>query len=146
MGVRRPVFVMWCSALLVSFAAAPRADAAPSDQPPAAESAQADTPFMCPICHSANKPDAPYAEKAGSTLARGATNTLFGWTELLLQPAAEVNEGGNVLAGVGKGIGNGVKRTALGVGELLTFWAPKGRGGYQPITKDCPICMTTTAK
>jgi len=98
-------------------------------------------PMICPICHRANNPDAPYTEKAGATLVRGATNTAFGWTELLLQPASEVNSGGSLLTGIGKGVGFAVKRTAAGIGELFTFWTPKGKDGYLNLTTDCPVCM-----
>lgn len=97
----------------------------------------------CPICRQANNQQAPYAEKAGSTLVRGAMNSAFGWTELLVQPAEEVNRGGNVLSGVGKGIGLAVKRTALGFGELLTFWTPKGKEGQVILAHDCPICFSS---
>ena len=98
-------------------------------------------PIICPICHTANNDAAPYADKAGSTLLRGAVNTAFGWTELLIQPSAEIQATGNVGAGIGKGIGLAVKRTALGFGEMLTFWTPKSREGYFRLNQDCPICM-----
>jgi putative exosortase-associated protein (TIGR04073 family) len=95
----------------------------------------------CPICRGANNQSAAYAEKAGSTLMRGATNTAFGWTELLTQPTEEVKAGGNLLVGVGKGVNQAMRRTFLGVGELLTFWTPKGPKGYLTLNRDCPICM-----
>ena len=100
-----------------------------------------ETPSVCPICHRANDPQASYTEKAGATLARGAMNTALGWTELLVQPASEVNAGGNVVVGIGKGVGYAVKRTAVGLGELLTFWTPKGKQGYTPLAENCPLCM-----
>jgi putative exosortase-associated protein (TIGR04073 family) len=102
------------------------------------------TPIVCPICRQANNPQAPYAEKAGSTLVRGAINAAFGWTELLVQPTEEVNRHGNLAVGVGKGIGFAVKRTALGFGELLTFWTPKGKEGNFALAQDCPVCFSTT--
>ena len=108
--------------------------------PVAAEEA----PPPCPICRRANNQHAPYLEKAGSTLARGATNTMFGWTELLLQPTEEVNHGGNLVVGIGKGVGNAVKRTALGLGELLTFWTPKSHDHYLSLTTNCPICFSAS--
>jgi len=95
----------------------------------------------CPICRRANDQRLPYPEKAGSTLVRGAVNTAFGWTELLVQPTAEVNAGGNVLFGIGKGVGYAVKRTAGGISELLTFWTPKSKAGYLSLVNDCPICV-----
>jgi len=95
---------------------------------------------QCIICRTANNPKTPYAEKAGSTLTRGALNTLFGWAELVEQPADEVNNGGSLLTGVGKGVSQAVSRTAHGVGELLTFWMPRQNKNPQPLIADCPIC------
>mgnify|MGYP001593866364 CR=1 FL=1 len=121
-----------------------RAETTPQASPtPETAASQAQTPpVICPICHVANDQNAPYLQKAGTTLMRGATNTVFGWTEMILQPVAEANEGGNLLTGIGKGVGYSVKRTAVGIGELLTFWTPKDKRGSAPLTKDCPICMT----
>ena len=102
------------------------------------------TPSVCPICHRANNQQAPYGEKAAFTLVRGATNTAFGWTELLVEPANEVQHGGNLAVGIGKGVQQTVKRTAEGLGELLTFWVPKGPKGYPKISTDCPICFPTS--
>lgn len=110
----------------------------------AAEEQPTATPVMCPICRQANNRQAPYAEKAGSTLVRGAINAAFGWTELLVQPTEEVNHGGSLAVGVGKGIGFAVKRTALGFGELLTFWTPKDKEGNFTLAQDCPVCFSAT--
>ena len=98
-------------------------------------------PSVCPICHRANNQDAYYPERVGTTLARGAMNTAFGWTELLIQPSQEVKTGGNLLAGIGNGVGRSAKRTFLGIGELFTCWLPKGQRGYLNLNTDCPICM-----
>jgi putative exosortase-associated protein (TIGR04073 family) len=98
------------------------------------------SPIPCPICQAANNQATPYPQRAGVSLLRGATNATFGWTELLLQPTAEAEQGGNLAAGVGRGIGMAVKRTAVGFGELFTFWVPKGKQGYPILTEDCPIC------
>ena len=95
---------------------------------------------VCPICSKAGD-EASYAAKAGTTLVRGATNTLLGWTELLRQPAEETKAGGNVLVGIGKGVGQGVVRTVQGLGEVLTFWTPKVDHHYIHFSKDCPVCM-----
>ena len=103
------------------------------------------TKTACPICGRANDQQASYADKAGFTLLRGAANTAFGWTELLVQPTEEVKTNGNLVVGIGKGIGLAIKRTALGVGEMLTFWSPKGQEGYATLTSDCPICMGRVA-
>lgn len=96
---------------------------------------------ICPICSRANKEAAAYPTKAVATLGRGAANTFLGWTELIRQPAEEVKAGGNVLMGIGKGVGQGVTRTLAGVGELLTFWAPKVQDRYLRFATDCPVCM-----
>ena len=60
---------------------------------------------VCQVCSKAGHDDASYGAKAGTTLTRGAANTLFGWTELFRQPANEVKSGGNLLAGIAKGLG-----------------------------------------
>lgn len=99
---------------------------------------------LCPICHRANDPHTRYAEQAGATLVRGATNALFGWTELLLQSREEVEKSGNPFVGVGKGVSAAGRRTVLGFGELLTFWVLKGKHGSPPMITDCPICMSAT--
>ena len=98
-------------------------------------------PFVCPICHTANNQTAPYAQKAGFTLVRGAANAALGWTELLVQPTAEVKNNGNLLMGLGKGVGFAITRTGAGIGELFTFWVPRSKEGYLSLTKDCPICL-----
>lgn len=95
---------------------------------------------MCPVCEKANDDQASYGQKAGSTLVRGASNTLLGWTELIRQPANEVKGGGNVFTGLAKGVGEGVKRTLGGAAEVLTFWTPKTKNGYLRFAHDCPIC------
>lgn len=101
---------------------------------------------ICPVCHRVTNEPAPssettpYSAKAGSTLARGATNTLLGWTDLIREPAAEAKQGGNVLVGLGKGLGGTVKRTFGGLADVLTFWTPKTRTGYLHFTDDCPVC------
>ena len=98
-------------------------------------------PVVCPICGGANQPDADSATKATATFARGATNRLFGWTELCRQPVDKVKAGGNVVSGIGKGVGQSVKRTLGGLGEVLTFWTPKVQNKYIHFSKDCPVCM-----
>lgn len=96
---------------------------------------------MCPVCSKASDERAAYSSKAGYTLIRGAANTLFGWTELIRQPAQEVKAGGNVFTGIATGVGKGVMRTFAGAGEVLTFWTPKTERGYLHFADDCPLCM-----
>ena len=95
---------------------------------------------VCPICGRATD-EAPYSEKAAATLARGLTNTVFGWTEVIRRPAAEAKAGGSVLMGIGSGVTRGVTRTLGGLGEMLTFWTPRGSRGYLRFSRDCPLCM-----
>ena len=103
--------------------------------------AAAQTRTQCPVCGKANAQDASYTSKATHTLARGAANALLGWTELIREPAQEAKDGGNVFVGVANGVGQGVKRTLAGVGEVLTFWTPKVHNSYVHFAKDCPLCM-----
>ena len=101
---------------------------------------------QCPICAKANSEQATYSQKASSTLVRGATNTLLGWTELIRQPADEVKSGGNVITGLAKGVGQGLTRTLEGAAEILTFWVPKSKTGYLRFAHDCPVCMGKAQK
>lgn len=96
---------------------------------------------ICPICKQANDQASNYSTNASHTLARGAANTILGWTEVIRQPAEEVKEGGNVFTGILRGVGKGVKRTLAGAGEVLTFWTPKTSRGYVHFAHDCPLCM-----
>ena len=99
---------------------------------------------MCPICAKANQEKADYSTKAGHTLARGAANTLLGWTDLIREPAQEARRGGNVFRGLALGVGRSVTRTLGGAGEVLTFWTPKVQGRYLHFAHDCPICAGKT--
>ncbi len=89
----------------------------------------------CPICSKANDASAPYAERAGHELARGALNLTLGWTELIRQPAKKARKGGNVFLGMATGVSHSVVRTARGLGEILTFWTPKNTH----LSDDCPL-------
>ncbi len=96
---------------------------------------------MCPVCGKMNRQDTTYQSKAGMTLARGTTNALLGWTELIRQPATEAKSGGNVFVGIARGLGQSVRRTLSGAGEVLTFWTPKVNNKYLYFAEDCPVCM-----
>ena len=108
-------------------------------------SARAEEGQRCPVCAKANQEQADYPTKAGHTLARGATNALLGWTDLIREPSQEVRRGGNVFRGLALGVGRSIRRTVGGVGEVLTFWTPKVDGRYLRFTKDCPICAGKAA-
>jgi putative exosortase-associated protein (TIGR04073 family) len=95
---------------------------------------------VCPVCMKASSEDATYGSKAGNTLIRGASNTLFGWTELIRQPGREARSGGNVFMGILRGMGQSVTRTMAGAGEVLTFWTPKIQNTYIHFANDCPLC------
>ena len=56
------------------------------------------------------------------------------------QPMKEVRNHGNVLVGVGKGIGHTFIRGCQGVAEIITSPLPKAKDGSQ-IASDCPMCM-----
>ena len=96
---------------------------------------------VCPLCGRIRDPKTDYSTKAGTTLLRGATNTLFGWTEIIRQPAQEAKAGGDVATGLYHGITQGIARTVGGAGEMLTFWMPKVQDKYLHFNKDCPLCM-----
>ena len=134
--------------LLMTAPAQAAENSSSSTAAPALSSTSSSSPLphvRCPICQAANNQNTPYPQRASLSLLRGATNAAFGWTELLLQPAAEAEQGGNLAAGVGRGIGMAMKRTGVGFGELFTFWVPKGKQGYPILTEDCPICTLPKA-
>ncbi|MDP3722084.1 MAG: hypothetical protein Q8R91_01115 [Candidatus Omnitrophota bacterium] len=96
---------------------------------------------VCPICTMASNASTPYPSRASCTLVRGTANTLWGWTELIRQPALAAKKGDNVLVGVAQGFGDSVKRTALGLAEVFTFWTPQTAHGPLDLADDCPLCM-----
>ena len=65
-----------------------------------------------------------YPTYAGRKLGRGVTNVLLGWTEILRSEERVSDQHGPVAAlfwGPLDGIGNAIKRTAVGVYETATF-------------------------
>ncbi len=92
----------------------------------------------CPVCSNTTSDN--HLVKTGSQLARGAANTGLCWTELVNQPMKEARAGGNVLVGVGKGLGHTGLRAVKGVSEIITAPLPKAKDGSQ-IASDCPVCM-----
>ena len=99
---------------------------------------------VCPICDKTGEWNGSYPVKAGSTLVRGTANLLLGWTELIRQPTTEVKHSGNVLLGLGKGVGQGITRTLGGAVEVLTFWVPNLYNRSFHVAHDCPLCMGDT--
>ena len=100
---------------------------------------------VCPVCLNA-RDDVDYPTKMGATIARGAVNTLFGWTEIMRVPAEEAKRGQNPAIGIANGIGQATSRTIAGVGDLLTFWTPKVKRDYLHFAHDCPICLGRMAE
>ena len=97
---------------------------------------------VCPVCHRSmrQEEEVTYTSKASHTLVRGAANVLFGWTDLIRQPAVDVKQGGNVFSGLAHGLGQGLTRTVSGAADILTFWTPKVHDHYLHFTNDCPVC------
>ena len=81
----------------------------------------------CGVCEGAESQN--FGKSAPGKIGRGAVNILLGWTNLFTQPFHAGSNGGNVLAGIGKGFGYTVVRTVQGVVELGLFWLPPGPGG-----------------
>ena len=95
----------------------------------------------CAICSRTTSNN--WGVKTGSQLARGVANAGGCWMELVHQPMKETKAGGNVLVGVGKGVGHTCLRLVKGAGEILTAPLPKAKDGSQ-IATDCPTCMWNT--
>ena len=85
------------------------------------------TTLHCRVCEAAEAQN--FAKSAPGKIGRGLVNILFGWTNLIAQPVHAGKSGGNVLSGIGKGLGYTVVRTVQGVVELGLFWLLSGPGG-----------------
>lgn len=73
-------------------------------------------------------------------LGRGASNTLLGWVEIPHQidvqlRASGMNAVGASAMGLAKGTVLGIRRTAVGLYEVVTFWAPVP-AHYAPVIPD----------
>lgn len=92
----------------------------------------------CPVCSAAASDS--YPTKTVGQAARGVANIGMGWMELVNQPVKEVKGGGNILIGMGKGIGHTCLRMAQGAGEILTSPMPRMKDGkYSQIADGCPM-------
>ncbi|MBI3317831.1 MAG: hypothetical protein HYZ90_01605 [Candidatus Omnitrophica bacterium] len=93
----------------------------------------------CPVCSAAGSDS--YGAKTVGQLGRGAANTGLCWTEMVNQPVKEMRSGGgNILIGMGKGVGHTCLRLVQGVGEIITSPMPKAKDGkYTQIATDCPM-------
>jgi len=96
------------------------------------------TATSCPVCSQTASDN--HLMKTGSQLTRGVANCGGCWLELVNQPMKEVRGGGNVLVGVGKGIGHTCLRLVKGAAEIVTAPLPVAKDGSQ-IATDCPVCM-----
>lgn len=78
----------------------------------------------CRLCDAAESK--AYVTQVAGKFGRGATNALFGWTELIVSPmrASHAHEG--LAVGIDRGIGHMLKRTIVGLGELFTCWTWPG--------------------
>jgi putative exosortase-associated protein (TIGR04073 family) len=89
----------------------------------------------CNMC--SNLKDSNSMNVMGARLCNGTCNALFGWSEIFFRPGMVASEGGNIVVGFFRGIGNAITRTAVGVVEVATFWTP---GDSVASISDCPIC------
>lgn len=89
----------------------------------------------CGVCEAAEAQN--FGKSAPGKIGRGLVNAGLGWTNLFAQPIHAGKSGGNVLTGIGKGLGYTVIRTVQGVVELGLFWLPSGPGGE--VLKRCAL-------
>lgn len=89
----------------------------------------------CACCKNQKSDDMTKAW--GGRLCSGLCNATLGWTEIFFRPGKVAAEGGNLIVGFFRGVGNAITRTAVGVVEVATFWTP----GESVVTVDnCPLC------
>lgn len=94
----------------------------------------------CAVCDMAASDS--YPTKTGGQLVRGVANTGGCWMELANQPMKEMKEGGNILIGMGKGVGHTCIRLVQGVGEIVTCPMPRAKDGkFTQIAHNCPMDM-----
>ncbi len=92
----------------------------------------------CPVCDGAASDQ--YFIKTGYQFTRGILNTSLCWTELFNQPGQEMKAGGNLLIGMGKGVGHTFLRLVEGAGEIITCPMPRAEDGkYTQIAQDCSL-------
>ncbi len=101
----------------------------------------ASSPHSGPVCTRTTSDN--WGVKTGSQLVRGVANAGGCWMEMVRQPMKETKAGGNILVGVGKGVGHTCLRLVKGGAEIITAPLPKAKDGSQ-IATDCPMCMWET--
>lgn len=86
------------------------------------------------LCEAASSDD--YLTKSSGQFLRGTANVSLCWLELFHQPAQEMRSGGDIFTGIFKGFTHTIRRGAQGIGELMTFPAPRQPDGSFPIIAD----------
>ena len=89
-----------------------------------------------------------YPDYAGRKLGRGLTNVALGWTEILKSEDKAIDEHGAVAAvfvGPLDGIGNAIKRTAVGVLETVTFPIRTSESSAPEIEPEIPAARSERA-
>ncbi len=89
----------------------------------------------CKLCKNIKADD--MSKAWGARLCSGLCNVAFGWSEIFFRPGKVVAEGGNLIVGFFRGIGNAITRTGVGAVEVVTFWTP---GKAVVDLEDCPLC------
>ncbi len=89
------------------------------------------------LCDAASSDD--YLTKMSGQFLRGATNIGFCWLEMIHQPALEARGGGNLFAGLAKGVGHSFLRVVKGIGDIATCASPHRDedGTFPSVTRDC---------
>ena len=77
-----------------------------------------------------------WSNRASAKLGFGLKNLLLGWTELFVEPKKSIDDGSNVLVGLGKGVVNALGNELGGAVHTVTFPlteldAPLPHGGTQ---------------
>jgi len=66
-----------------------------------------------------------YGEQATGKLKYGLKNVLLGWTSLFRTPSQAVQDGDNIVVGIGRGVWNAVGQTVGGAVHTVTFPLPQ---------------------
>ena len=89
------------------------------------------------LCDAASSDD--YLTKTSGQFLRGASNIGFCWLEMIHQPALEARSGGNLFAGLAKGVGHSLLRVVKGIGDIATCASPHRdeNNAFPAVTQDC---------
>ncbi len=91
------------------------------------------------LCDAASSDD--YLTKTSGRFLRGTANIGFCWLEMIHQPALEAKSGGNLFAGLAKGVGHSFLRVVKGIGDIATCASPlrDEDGTFPSVTRDCAL-------